>query len=373
MLKCQHRTADQRLTELITKVRGTVGGFCQNLLWCLVQPLAHRQDILPVSLNSKFFILKFRVIQTRIGRHIHSRTSNRPRAYTTAHTVADLTARTSGSAVEGLHRGGEVVGLGFQRDDALDILHLEIVARALVLRRELLNNRTLCKSHVILIGRKNLVLVLLRGLLDHGEERALHLLAVDNKRTTEDLMTAVLGVDLGKSEDLRICQRTTVLLLQTMQVFYLLGRKSEALLLVVFLQIVHVLDGLRLDVDRKDVLVKTIVHALQHLVVFSILVRNGKIFLNTADALEAHVLGNFHGVCRPGGHHFTTGTNIIALQLLCIQQLSLAIQPVQLLNFLFTQCVINLRGNHRFLWRLKEAYHTLLIIYFEFVCKGTNK
>ena len=60
--------------------------------------------------------------------------------------------------------------LSLQRDDTLDILYLEPVASALVFRGKLLNDRTLCKSHVVLIGRENLVGVLLSGFLDHRKE-----------------------------------------------------------------------------------------------------------------------------------------------------------------------------------------------------------
>ena len=48
------------------------------------------------------------------------------------------------------------------------------------------------ESHIILIGRENLVRVLVGGLLDHAEKRRLHLLAVDDKLAAEDLVAAVL-------------------------------------------------------------------------------------------------------------------------------------------------------------------------------------
>ena len=68
-------------------------------------------------------------------------------------------------------------------------------------------------------------------------------------------MTTVLGIDLSEAEDLRVGQGTTVLFLQSVEVFNLFGRKGQAFLLVVFLQVVYVFDVFRLDVNRKDVLV----------------------------------------------------------------------------------------------------------------------
>ena len=84
------------------------------------------------------------------------------------------------------------MGLSLQRDDTLDILHLEEIAGSLVGWSKLLDNRTLRESHVVLVGRENLVRVLLSGLLDHAEKRRLHLLAVDDKLAAEDLVAAVL-------------------------------------------------------------------------------------------------------------------------------------------------------------------------------------
>ena len=84
-------------------------------------------------------------------------------------------------------------------------------------------------------------------------------------------MTAVLGVDLGKTENLGVCQRTTVLFLNLMEVLNLLRREGESFLLVILFQIVHILDGLRLDIDGENLLIQPVVHTLQHGVVLSIL------------------------------------------------------------------------------------------------------
>ena len=75
-------------------------------------------------------------------------------------------------------------------------------------------------------------------------------------------MTAVLGVDLGKTENLGVCQRTTVLFLNLMEVLYLLRREGESFLLVILFQIVHILDGLRLDIDGENLLIQSVVHTL---------------------------------------------------------------------------------------------------------------
>ena len=84
------------------------------------------------------------------------------------------------------------MGLSLQRDNTLDILHLEEIAGSLIGWSKLLDNRTLRESHVVLVSREDFVRILVGGLLDHVEERRLHLLTVDDKLAAEDLVAAVL-------------------------------------------------------------------------------------------------------------------------------------------------------------------------------------
>ena len=219
------------------------------------------------------------------------------------------------------------MGLSLQRDDALNVLHAEPVGSRLVGRSKLLHHGTLCKGHVVLVGRQDLVGVLLCGFLNHGKEARFHLLAVDDERAAEDLVAAVLRVNLGEAEDLRVSQRATVLLLQSVQVLYLLGREGQTFLFVIFLQVFHVLDGLGLDVDGEDALVKPVVHALQHLVVFGLLAAHGEILLNTRNAIEIHVLRNLNGIGRPGSDHFAARPHIVAFELLALEHGGIAIEP----------------------------------------------
>jgi len=65
----------------------------------------------------------------------------------------------------------------------------------------------------------------------------------------------VLGVDLCEAEDLRVGERTTVLLLYGVQVFYFFRTQGEAFLLVELLDALHLLDGFRSMVHGEDVLV----------------------------------------------------------------------------------------------------------------------
>ena len=160
MLEGQDRTADQRLAELVTEVGRAVRRLDQDLLRCLVEPWARVEDLLPLA----------GAFRTRISGHVNRRSRDGQRGFSTAQTVADLTARTCRGAVERLDRRREVVRLGLERDHRLDVLDGEIVGLVAALRSELLDRRALVEGHVILVGRNQLVGVLGRCLLDQVEK-----------------------------------------------------------------------------------------------------------------------------------------------------------------------------------------------------------
>ena len=89
------------------------------------------------------------------------------------------------------------------------------------------------------------------------------------------------------------------------------------------------LDGGRLHVDGEDFLIQALVHALQHRVVFSLLVGYGIVFLDTTDTLESHILGNLNGIGTPGSNHFPTGTDEESAQGLAFKYGSSAIEPTK--------------------------------------------
>ena len=93
-------------------------------------------------------------------------------------------------------------------DDTFYIFDYKIVACALVFGGKLLYNGTLGKCHVVLVGGKDIVGILLSGLFNHGEQTAFHLFAVNDKYSTEYFMAAVLGIDLSEAENFRVSEGT---------------------------------------------------------------------------------------------------------------------------------------------------------------------
>ena len=144
-----------------------------------------------------------------------------------------------------------------------------------------------------------------------------------------------------------------------MQILNLLRTQGQTLLLVIFLQVVHILDGLWLDVDGEDVLVQSVVHALQHLVVLGILGSDGVVLFNTQNAAESHVLSNLNGIRRPRSHHFTARSDIVTVECLVGKQLSFAIEPAKFFYFFLIELVVHLRSNNALLWGLEKENHVL--------------
>ena len=82
-----------------------------------------------------------------------------------------------------------------------------------------------------------MVWVFLGRLLNHGEERRRHFLAINNERATKYFVTAVLRVDLCKAKHLRVGELAAELLFYAMQIFNFGRRESKAFLLVVALEV----------------------------------------------------------------------------------------------------------------------------------------
>ena len=357
MLKRQHRTADEGLAKLISKIACTIRSLNQYLLRCLIKPMT-------------------RMLSMTIAGHVDSSSCDWPRTRSTTHTVANLTSRTCCSTIEWLHCGWEVMSFSLQRDDRLDVFRLEIVAGAMVLWCKLLYNRTLSKCHIILISRDNLIRILLRCLLNHLEQTALFLLAIDDESATEYLVAAMLGVNLCKAEHLRVSKLTSQLAFHLVQVFNLLWTQCQTLLLIVFLQIVDMLDGSRLYVDSKNLLVQFLIPALQHRVDVGILV-DGEELLDTLNTRQAHVLCNLHSIGTPRSDHLTSrtckqSTNRLLVALLCATE-----KPLKCIRLLRRDVMIHTYCDDAVLWRNEKVNHCFLLISLNYVsvtilCKAFN-
>ena len=321
MLEGEQRTADQRLTELITEVACAIRGLDQDVGRSLIEPLARGHLCLP----------RVRVVQTRISGHIHRRTCNGERSLATCDTVADLTTSTSRCTVERLNGSGEVMGLGLDRDNALEILNRKVIRYIVTLGSKLLNNGTLQECAVVLVCRGYAIGVGFGRMFDQVEQRRGLLLAIDYERTTEDLMTAVLRVHLRETEDLAIGQRAPHLLAHLFEVCDLLLAQCQTLSAVVALDVVDIYDLLGLFVDDVDRLIQCIIATIQHRVERCRVAVHEEL-LDTADTLQTHILSDLHSVGAPRGDHFAAGADEFALDMIALNELCAREKPLQFLD-----------------------------------------
>ena len=222
----------------------------------------------------------------------------------------------------------------FQGDDALHVFHDEIVARCLVGGCKLLHRWSLCKSHIIFIGRQNFVRMFFRRLFNHGKERRLHFFSVDDKCSAEYFVSAMFRIDLCEAEHLRVGQRPAQLLFDSMQIFYFLWREGESFLFVIGFNLLDIADRFWFMIHRKDLLSQSVVHPLQHLVVCHVFVIHWEIFLDAGYALHIHILSNLHSVRTPWCNHLASRTDEPTLYMVTFDKRRISIEPAEFRNLL---------------------------------------
>ena len=162
---------------------------------------------------------------------------------------------------------------------------------------------------------------------------------------------------MRKTEDFGIGQRSSVFLLQRVQIGHFVLAECQSFLLVVLFQVVHVLNGLRPVVNGKDVLVQTVIHTLQHGVVGSLFRLHGEVLFYTQNAVKTHVLSNLNGIRTPRSNHFTAWADEVSIQRLGFFGRGVAIEPTQFVNLILIGLMVNLCRNHGLGRSSKEKNH----------------
>ncbi len=142
MLKGEHTSADQRLSEFVAEIAGAVGCFDQDLFGGLVEPLPGFKALLPGSAGR----------HPGIRSHINGGAGQRDTGFATGHPVADLSAGTGGSAVKRLDGRREIMRFGFQRNHCVDRPDAEKIGLVLRLRGKFLCCRSADKGYIIFIS-----------------------------------------------------------------------------------------------------------------------------------------------------------------------------------------------------------------------------
>ncbi len=201
------------------------------------------------------------------------------------------------------------MGLGFEREDGVDVLGLELGGDVGSLGSELHGDGSLDESDIVLIGGDEVAGVGLRRFADELEERELFGLAVDDEGAVENLVAAVFGVDLRESEDLGVGERASESLAEAFEVCDFRVGESETLFLVVCLEVGDVDYRVGLFVYCEDGLVEPLVEVLEHGVELGVLIVDREELLDARDAFETHVLRDFHSVGAPRSDCLTAGAD----------------------------------------------------------------
>ena len=218
VLERQQRTADQWLTEFVSEIRCSVRSLYEDVAGGLIEPYPRIAHEFPAVIGA----------HAGIGSHIDGRSRNRKRCAASAESVADFSAGSCGSSVERLHCRWEIVGFRFERYDGVDGAHVKQVGPVGIFRRKLLDTRALDKGHIVFIGGYESVGVFLRGLFYEFEQRKGLFLSVDNESAVENFMTAMLGIDLGETENFAVGQRTSEFVRETTEILLFILAQGEA-------------------------------------------------------------------------------------------------------------------------------------------------
>ena len=204
-----------------------------------------------------------------------------------------------------------------------------------------------------------------RGFLDECEEARGTLLAVDDERAAEDLVTAMLRVDPAKPKISESVSGRPFCFSILWRYCISCRTQREALLLVACPMSSTCLMGSGSWLTVKIVLMSgPVVHTLEHGIVLGVLVFDGEVLLNTRNASRVHTF-NVNGICAPWCNHFAAWSDEEAVQLLVAEHLGVAVEPAQFLLLLLTGLVVHLSGNDSLLRSLKEKNHSLSKVLYE--------
>ena len=137
-----------------------------------------------------------------VGHHEAADAGDGARALARRRLVADFAADAGSSAGERRDRRRVVVGLDLHQ--LVESVLLEAVFVRLGVDREDIGPEARHDCGVVLVRAQGVLRTLLVRVLDHLEERLRLLLAVDDEFRAEDLVAAVLGVDLAEHHELGV-------------------------------------------------------------------------------------------------------------------------------------------------------------------------
>ena len=192
-LQRAEEAAELRTAELVAEGRAADGPFRHDLK-------RRRQPRREVRVKT---LPRLREVgNAQVGDHEAADARDRARAGARRRLVADLAAHARRRAGKRRDRRRVVVRLDLHED--VEVVLLEGVVRRLRVDGKDVRLEATDDGRVVLVGRERVLGTLLVRVLDHAEERVRHLLPADHKLRAENLVAAMLGVDLPEHRQLRV-------------------------------------------------------------------------------------------------------------------------------------------------------------------------
>lgn len=155
----------------------------------------------------------------------------------------------------------------------------------------------------------------------------------------------MFGIYLREAEYFGVGEFSTESLREECEVFDFVGREGETLLTVVLFKIVDMYNLFGATSCVENALVKAVVSALEHTVIFgSIGVGFDKLF-DTGNSVDTHVGGHLDGICAPWCNHFGPRSDVASLQRFAAQCLGSGKQPYEAADVFFRNRLVTLYCN----------------------------
>ena len=187
--------------------------------------------------------------------------------------VANLAARTRGRARKGGNRGRVVMGFNLHQD--IELCILVSVFRRIGRRCQPARGKALDHGGIVVIGGQDAVAMRGMRVLDHGEQRTVLLTAIDGPAGVKNLVSAMLGVGLGKHHQLDVHRVTPEFGVGRGQVVDFVGRERKTELRVgPFQRAAPLVGGIDLGVrprlmgfEKRGAIFEAGVHGFDHTIV----------------------------------------------------------------------------------------------------------
>ena len=159
------------------------------------------------------------------------------------------------------------------------------------------------KGHIVFVSRGNPVWMTLGGFLDQLEKCQRLFFSIDDEGAVEDLVSAMLGVDLRKAKYFRVGKGASKLRGHLVEVIHFFLAERKAFTFIISRNVCNCFDRLWLELNVKNRLIQAIVGFLEHGVNLLTCLQWNE-FFDSLNSKDTHIPRDFYRIGRPWGNHF---------------------------------------------------------------------